>query len=324
MIQKVVLASPRGFCAGVVRAIDIVTVALETFDTPLYVRKEIVHNPHVVEDLRNKGVIFVEELSGVPEGRRVIFSAHGVSPEVWEKARRKKLKIIDATCPLVTKVHVEAKRFAGKGYTIILIGHVGHEEVEGTMGEAPLSIKLVTSLEDVEKLEIDNSEKVSYLTQTTLSLNDTRQIVDALKKKFPAIESPPSDDICYATQNRQEAVRALSEHTDLILVVGARNSSNSNRLVEEARRNGTPSHLINDYRDIKPEWLGNVRRVGVTSGASAPESLVAEVVAFFKKDGAEVEELSTTEENVQFALPPSLRRRNQSVRRSDTGGGTCP
>jgi len=324
MIQKVVLASPRGFCAGVVRAIDIVTVALETFDTPLYVRKEIVHNPHVVEDLRNKGVIFVEELSGVPEGRRVIFSAHGVSPEVWEKARRKKLKIIDATCPLVTKVHVEAKRFAGKGYTIILIGHVGHEEVEGTMGEAPLSIKLVTSLEDVEKLEIDNSEKVSYLTQTTLSLNDTRQIVDALKKKFPAIESPPSDDICYATQNRQEAVRALSEHTDLILVVGARNSSNSNRLVEEARRNGTPSHLINDYRDIKPEWLGNVRRVGVTSGASAPESLVAEVVAFFKKDGAEVEELSTTEENVQFALPPSLRRRNRSVRRSDTGGGTCP
>jgi 4-hydroxy-3-methylbut-2-enyl diphosphate reductase len=308
VIKKVILASPRGFCAGVVRAIDIVEIALRTFDEPLYVRKEIVHNPHVVEDLRNKGVRFVDELDEVPDGERVIFSAHGVSPEVWEKAMAKSLKVIDATCPLVTKVHNEARKFAGRGYTIILIGHVGHEEVEGTMGEAPASIRLVSSVEDVAKLEVKNPAKVAYLTQTTLSLNDTEIIIEALRRKFPQIASPPSEDICYATQNRQEAVRSLASKTDLILVVGARNSSNSNRLVEEAIQHGTPSHLINDVRSISLDWLKDVETVGVTSGASAPETLVDDVVLFFIEHGAVVEELTTRDEDVEFALPAILRK----------------
>lgn len=307
MVEKVILASPRGFCAGVVRAIDIVNVALEVYDEPLYVRKEIVHNPHVVNELKKKGVIFVDELSQVPENQRVIFSAHGVSPEVWKKANEKGLKVIDATCPLVTKVHVEAKRFAKKGYTIILIGHAGHEEVEGTMGEAPLSIKLVTSPADVESLNVNDPSKVAFLTQTTLSLNDTRTIVEALRKRYPLIESPPSDDICYATQNRQEAVRELAKKANLILVVGAKNSSNSNRLVEEALRQGTPSHLINDYHSINPEWMEGVSIVGVTSGASAPEVLVQDVVDYFRNSGALVEELTSTIEDVEFALPSNLR-----------------
>jgi 4-hydroxy-3-methylbut-2-enyl diphosphate reductase len=307
MVEKVILASPRGFCAGVVRAIDIVNVALEVYDEPLYVRKEIVHNPHVVNELKKKGVIFVDELSQVPENQRVIFSAHGVSPDVWKKANEKGLKVIDATCPLVTKVHVEAKRFAKKGYTIILIGHAGHEEVEGTMGEAPLSIKLVTSPADVESLQVNDPSKVAFLTQTTLSLNDTRTIIEALRARYPLIESPPSDDICYATQNRQEAVRELAKKTDLILVVGAKNSSNSNRLVEEALRQGTPSHLINDYHSINPEWMEGVTIVGVTSGASAPEVLVQDVVNYFRKSGVLVEELTSTIEDVEFALPSNLR-----------------
>lgn len=307
MIERVILASPRGFCAGVVRAIDIVKIALDVYNDPLFVRKEIVHNPHVVEELRQRGVIFVEELDEVPAGQRVIFSAHGVSPEVWKRAKAKNLDVIDATCPLVTKVHMEAKRFARQGFTIVLIGHPGHEEVEGTMGEAPAHMRLVSSVADVESLEVEDPKKVAYLTQTTLSLNDTNQIVAALRRKFPEIQGPPSADICYATQNRQEAVKELAGFADLILVVGAKNSSNSNRLVEEALQNGAESFLISDVRSIREEWLNGVRVVGVTSGASAPERLVQEVVSFFKARGAAVENLETREENVQFALPVSLR-----------------
>ncbi|UCF36033.1 MAG: 4-hydroxy-3-methylbut-2-enyl diphosphate reductase [Acidobacteriota bacterium] len=307
MIERVILASPRGFCAGVVRAIDIVKIALDVYNDPLFVRKEIVHNPHVVEELRQRGVIFVEELDEVPAGQRVIFSAHGVSPEVWKRAKAKNLDVIDATCPLVTKVHMEAKRFARQGFTIVLIGHPGHEEVEGTMGEAPAHMRLVSSVADVESLEVEDPKKVAYLTQTTLSLNDTNQIVAALRRKFPEIQGPPSADICYATQNRQEAVKELAGFADLILVVGAKNSSNSNRLVEEALQNGAGSFLISDVRSIREEWLNGVRVVGVTSGASAPERLVQEVVSFFKARGAAVENLETREENVQFALPVSLR-----------------
>ncbi len=307
MVQRVVLASPRGFCAGVVRAVDIVRIAVETYDGPLYVRKEIVHNPHVVQELRERGVIFVNELDDVPDGQRVIFSAHGVSPEVWRRARERNLTVIDATCPLVTKVHGEAKRFASRGYTIVLIGHRGHEEVEGTMGEAPERMLLVSTPEEVEQLVVEDPGKVAYLTQTTLSLNDTRLIIEALKKRFPSIEGPPSADICYATQNRQEAVGRLAEEADLILVVGARNSSNSNRLVEEARMRGTHAYLIDDVESVREEWLEGVRSIGVTSGASAPEQLVQEVVEFFKCRGATVDPLVTREESVQFALPVELR-----------------
>ena len=307
MVKQVVLARPRGFCAGVVRAIDIVEIALQAFDGPLYVRKEIVHNPHVVANLRRKGARFVDELDEVPPGERVIFSAHGVSPEVRERAESESLQVIDATCPLVTKVHNEAKRFAEKGYTIVLIGHVGHEEVEGTMGEAPEHMALVSSVKDVKNLEVEDPEKIAYLTQTTLSMDDTSVIIDALREKFSNIEGPPSEDICYATQNRQEAVRELAQSTDLILVVGAENSSNSNRLVEEAVKHGTSSHLISDVTSIDPGWLESVDVVGITSGASAPESLVDAVVNFFTERGAEVEELVTREENVQFALPSALR-----------------
>lgn len=307
MVERVILASPRGFCAGVVRAIDIVKIALATYDEPLYVRKEIVHNPHVVESLRSQGVIFVDELDQVPEGQRVIFSAHGVSPEVWRRSKEKALRVIDATCPLVTKVHIEAKRFAKDDYTIILIGHVGHEEVEGTMGEAPDHMRLVSCVEDVTKLEVADPERVAYLSQTTLSLNDTREIIAALRKRFPAISGPPSDDICYATQNRQEAVRELASAAELILVVGATNSSNSNRLVEEALKQGSRSYLINDVTGIEASWLEGIKTVGVTSGASAPESLVEEVVGYFTGKGAKVEMLVTREEHVQFALPANLR-----------------
>jgi len=317
MVRKVILASPRGFCAGVVRAIDIVRIALQTYDEPLYVRKEIVHNPHVVEDLKRRGVIFVDELDQVPSGQRVVFSAHGVSPEVWKTAERKSLKVIDATCPLVTKVHLEARRFSKQDYTILLIGHAGHEEVEGTMGEAPVNTRLIGSVEDVRKLEVEDPNKVAYLTQTTLSLNDTRLIVDALRKRFPSIEGPPSDDICYATQNRQEAVRELARSAELILVVGARNSSNSNRLVEEALNHGARAFLINDMNSIDERWLQGTSTVGVTSGASAPESLVEEVVAYFTSRGAQVETLVTREEHVQFALPANLRADRARLQASD-------
>ena len=309
MTEKVLLAAPRGFCAGVVRAIDIVNIALEVFPKPVYVRKEIVHNRHVVARLQNRGAIFVESLDEVPRGKTVIFSAHGVSPQVREEARRRELRVIDATCPLVTKVHLEAARYAARGYTILLIGHEGHDEVIGTMGVAPEGIRLVTSVEDVARLQIEEGTPLVYLTQTTLSLEDTRAIVEALRRRFPQVEGPPSEDICYATQNRQMAVRELARKSDLILVVGSRNSSNSNRLVEEAIKEGTRAYLIDDHEGIRSEWLQDVKIVGVTSGASAPEMLVAEVVNWLCRDGAEVEEMVTRRENVQFALPEELEDR---------------
>ena len=303
MVKKMLLASPRGFCAGVVRAVDIVRIALDTFTDPVYVRKEIIHNPHVVRELGEKGAIFVDRVEDVPEGGRVIFSAHGVSPEVREKARARSLEVIDATCPLVTKVHVEAVRYAKQDCTVVLIGHVGHDEVIGTMGEAPKHIRLVETMEDIEALEVKDSEKVAYITQTTLSLQDTREMVEALRRKFPSIQGPPSEDICYATENRQVAVKDLAELSDLILVVGAANSSNSVRMVEEAQRAGG----VEDLGAIQDEWLEGVETLGLTSGASAPESLVQEIVTFFQDQGAELEELIVREENVQFALPSNLQ-----------------
>ncbi len=306
-VERLVLASPRGFCAGVVRAVNVVELAVEKWGSPVYVRGEIVHNPHVVRSLQEKGVVFVDELDQVPEGSRLIFSAHGVSPTVRQAAEKRKLKVLDATCPLVTKVHREAKKLAAKDYSIILIGHEGHEEVIGTMGEAPEHIEMISSKDEIVSLEVENSEKVAYLTQTTLSVADTREMIDALKKRFPALEGPSAEDICYATQNRQEAVRALAEQVDIILVVGAENSSNSQRLVEEARKHGIPSWLISDVYGIDTTWLEEVSAVGLTSGASAPERLVDEVVTWFADRGAKVEQLVTCEEKVRFSLPPELR-----------------
>ena len=316
MTEKVFLAAPRGFCAGVVRAIDIVNIALEVFPKPVYVRKEIVHNQHVVARLQNQGAIFVESLDEVPRGKTVIFSAHGVSPQVRKEAVDRELRVIDATCPLVTKVHLEAARYADQGHTILLIGHEGHDEVIGTMGVAPERIELVTSVEDVARLQIEEGTPLAYLTQTTLSLADTRAIVEALRQRFPHVQGPPSEDICYATQNRQLAVRELARKSDLILVVGSRNSSNSNRLVEEAIKEGTPAYLIDDHNGIRSEWLQNAKIVGVTSGASAPERLVSEVVNWLCRDGAEVEELVTRTENVQFPLPEELEARLQEDQES--------
>jgi len=307
-LKKVVLAAPRGFCAGVVRAIEIVNTVLQLLPPPIYVRKEIVHNRFVVERLKQRGVIFVNELDEVPDGATVIFSAHGVSPAVREMARRKNLRVIDATCPLVTKVHLEAIRFAQQGYSIILIGHEGHEEVEGTMGEAPHCTYLVQSVEDVERLQVPNPEKVAYLTQTTLSVDDTAEIVAALKRKFPKIVGPRTDDICYATQNRQNAVKALAKQVDVILVIGSQNSSNSQRLKEVAISNGCPAYLIDGADHIRTEWLIDAESVGVTSGASAPEILVKQVIQRLQELGAtEVVEFRLTEERVQFAPPPELR-----------------
>jgi len=307
MVKKILLASPRGFCAGVVRAVDIVKIALDTFTDPVYVRKEIIHNPHVVKELGEKGAIFVDTVEDVPEGGRVIFSAHGVSPEVREKAQARSLEVIDATCPLVTKVHMEAVRYAKQDYTIVLIGHDGHDEVIGTMGEAPKHIRLVKTIEDIEALEVEDPEKMAYITQTTLSLQDTREMIAALRKKFPSIKGPSSEDICYATENRQVAVKDLAELSDLILVVGAANSSNSVRLVEEAQRAGGPAYLVNDLGSIQDEWLEGVEVVGLTSGASAPERLVQEIVTFFQEQGATLEELVVREEDVEFGLPSNLQ-----------------
>jgi 4-hydroxy-3-methylbut-2-enyl diphosphate reductase len=307
-LKKVVLAAPRGFCAGVVRAIEIVNTVLQLLPPPIYVRKEIVHNRFVVERLKQRGVIFVNEIDEVPDGATVIFSAHGVSPAVREMAIRKNLRVIDATCPLVTKVHLEAIRFAQEGYSIILIGHEGHEEVEGTMGEAPHCTYLVQSVEDVERLQVPNPEKVAYLTQTTLSVDDTAEIVAALKRKFPKIVGPRTDDICYATQNRQNAVKALAKQVDVILVIGSQNSSNSQRLKEVAISNGCPAYLIDGAEHIRTEWLIDAESVGVTSGASAPEILVKQVIQRLQELGAkEVVELRLTEERVQFAPPPELK-----------------
>ena len=304
-----ILAKPRGFCAGVDRAITIVEKALDLYGPPIYIRHEIVHNPHVVQRLQKRGAIFVEELTRIPRGGRVIFSAHGVSPAVREEAKRLGIEALDATCPLVTKVHVEAKRYAQRGFTIILIGHPEHVEVQGTVGEAPDSIKVVSTLEDLETLHIPNQEKVAFLTQTTLSIDDTAEIIAALKKKFPKIEGPAKKDICYATQNRQNAVKSMKGKVDLVLVLGAPNSSNTLRLVEVAQACGMEAKRIESSDEILPEWLKGKQRIGITAGASAPEDIVQETVEFLKRTATEstVEEITLVEENVTFALPPILK-----------------
>src|SRR5947209_4129919 len=305
--KTLLLLKPRGFCAGVVRAIDIVKIALDAFGAPIYVRKEIVHNRYVVDELSAKGAVFVDSVEEVPPGERVIYSAHGVSPEVREASQKRDLRVIDATCPLVTKVHVEAVKYAREAYSIILIGHRDHDEVIGTLGEAPLVTQVVGTAAEVESLVVADPNKVAYITQTTLSLDETRDIIAALKKKFPNIRGPHAQDICYATENRQVAVKHVAEDADLLLVVGSDNSSNSNRLVEVARNLGRPSHLIENYRAIAPEWLKDVRTVAVTAGASAPECLVEEVVAFLQENGfSNLRELEVMPENVRFGLPPEI------------------
>jgi 4-hydroxy-3-methylbut-2-enyl diphosphate reductase len=305
--KKIFLLKPRGFCAGVVRAIDVVKIALDLYGPPVYVRKEIVHNKHVVEELRALGAIFVEELEEVPSGARAIFSAHGVSPEVRRQGKERSLAIIDATCPLVTKVHLEAVKFAREGYTIVLIGHKNHDEVIGTLGEAPTKMMLVESVEDVDQLEIADPARVAYLTQTTLSLDETTDIVKRLEERFPMIRGPKSQDICYATENRQMAVKGVSEFCEMILVVGSANSSNSKRLVEVGQNYGVDAHLVNDWSDVNPAWLEGVRNIGVTAGASAPEHLVEQIVTALKEKGySQLEEVEMVEEDVRFSLPPEL------------------
>lgn len=305
--KRILLLKPRGFCAGVVRAIDIVNLALEYCGAPIYVRKEIVHNTRVVADLQGKGAIFVDSVEQVPSGALVIYSAHGVSPEVREHAARRGLRVIDATCPLVTKVHLEAVRFARQGYTILLIGHKDHDEVIGTLGEAPDQTILVSSEEDVAHLNLPNPERVAYLTQTTLSLDEASGIIAALKLRYPKIEGPPAQDICYATENRQVAVKAVSPKADLLLVVGSQNSSNSKRLVEVAGNMKLEGHLIDDERAIDARWLDGVQTVAVTAGASAPEHLVQQVIRNLQGRGyAQLEEVEIVPEDVRFALPPEL------------------
>jgi 4-hydroxy-3-methylbut-2-en-1-yl diphosphate reductase len=306
--SRVLLAAPRGYCAGVDRAVQTVEHALDLYGAPVYVRKEIVHNKHVVEQLAERGAIFVEEETEVPEGALVVFSAHGVAPAVHDNAAKRRLRTIDATCPLVTKVHVEARKFAEQGYTIVLIGHDGHEEVEGTTGEAPESIILVETAEDVADLEVPDPDRVAFITQTTLSVDETAGIIAALREKFPNITSPKSDDICYATTNRQLAVKQLARECDLVLVIGSKNSSNSNRLVDVTRELGTESHLIDNAGQVEEKWLEGVETVGITSGASAPEELVEALVEFFRERGADdVSELRTVDEDVRFMLPKQIR-----------------
>ncbi len=308
-VTKLLLAKPRGFCAGVDRAIDVVNLALELYPGPVYVRKEIVHNVHVVNELRAKGAIFVDELDEVPDGATVIFSAHGVSPEVRVGAAARGLKVIDATCPLVTKVHHEAIRFAREGRPIVLVGHEGHDEVVGTMGHAPEHIHLIGSAEEAETLQVPDPDRVAVITQTTLSLDDTSTVVDVLRRRFPGIEAPTRDDICYATQNRQLAVKAMARRVPAILVIGSKNSSNSNRLAEVAQAAGARAYLIDDISQIDPTWLDGVECLGITAGASAPEYLVDEVVQFFRAQGVtDIEEIEAVTEEVSFALPPELVR----------------
>ena len=308
--KKIILLRPRGFCAGVVRAIDVVKIVLNLYGAPVYVRKEIVHNRHVVDELRRAGAIFVEELTEVPEGARVIFSAHGVSPAVREEAKSRNLEVIDATCPLVTKVHLESVRFARQDYTIVLIGHAGHDEVIGTMGEAPRSTFLVSNVEDVDRLNVKDPDRIAYLTQTTLSLDETHDIVERLKQRFPKIVGPKTQDICYATENRQLGVKAVVPLTEVLLVVGSQNSSNSRRLVEVCENEGVPAYLVDDSNEVNPAWLENVRRVAVTAGASAPEHLVEELLTTLQtKFGFDaVEEMELKEEDVRFQLPSNLGR----------------
>ena len=306
---NLVLASPRGFCAGVDRAITIVEKALEMYGAPIYVQHEIVHNKHVVQRLRNEGAVFVENIDEIPEGSHAIFSAHGVSPEVRKRAEKRKLQVLDATCPLVTKVHREAQRYAQKEHTIILIGHHNHVEVKGTVGEAPEHIFVVGTVEEVSDLKIPDEKKVGYITQTTLSLDDTAEIITALKDRFPEIKGPAKDDICYATQNRQNAVKALSKEVDLVLVVGAQNSSNSVRLLEVAEATGVKARRIESAAELDPEWLEEVRNVGITAGASAPEDIVQGIVAEISKmsSSSSVRDLEIVQEDVTFALPTVLR-----------------
>jgi 4-hydroxy-3-methylbut-2-enyl diphosphate reductase len=305
--KTVLLLKPRGFCAGVVRAIDIVRIALEAFGPPIYVRKEIVHNRFVVEELQGKGAIFVDSVDEVPNGERVIYSAHGVSPEVRDASQNRGLRVIDATCPLVTKVHVEAVKFAKEGYSLILIGHRDHDEVIGTLGEAPLVTQVVGSPREVEALVLPDPTRVAYLTQTTLSLDETKDIIEALRKRFPHIKGPAAQDICYATENRQTAVKHVASEADLLLVVGSDNSSNSKRLVEVARSLGTSAHLIDSYTNIEPAWLEGVQTIALTAGASAPECLVEEVLKFLKtRDFDNVQEVEVMPENVRFGLPPEI------------------
>jgi 4-hydroxy-3-methylbut-2-en-1-yl diphosphate reductase len=309
-VEKLLLAAPRGYCAGVDRAVQTVERALELYGAPVYVRKEIVHNKHVVAQLRERGAVFVEELDDtIPEGAVTVFSAHGVSPAVHADASRRGLRTIDATCPLVTKVHREALKFAGEGYTIVLIGHAGHEEVEGTMGEAPDHIVLVETEADVDALQVADPSKVAYISQTTLSVDETRAIIARLREKFPGIIGPRTDDICYATTNRQLAVKQMAEQCDLVLVIGSQNSSNSQRLVDVARDYGADAHLIDNEAQVRDEWLDGPRVVGISSGASAPEELVARLVEFFRGRGVEdVSEFEVLREDVRFMLPKTIRQ----------------
>jgi 4-hydroxy-3-methylbut-2-enyl diphosphate reductase len=309
MVSKVLLASPRGYCAGVERAVETVERALDLYGPPVYVRKQIVHNLHVVRDLEARGAVFVDEETEVPEGQTVVFSAHGVAPTVHANAAARGLNTIDATCPLVTKVHVQARRYAADGFTVILIGHAGHEEVVGTMGEAPDAIVLVESVADVALLEFAPDARLAYVTQTTLSVDETGEIITALRRRFPDIYAPKKEDICYATSNRQWAVKEMLAEIQLLLVIGSRNSSNSNRLVEVAHANGVASHLIDDETEIDEKWLDGIEIVGVTSGASAPERLVERVCEWFRARGVtDIEPYRLVDEDVEFRLPVELRR----------------
>jgi len=307
-VEKLILAAPRGYCAGVDRAVQTVERALLLHGQPIYVRKEIVHNKHVVEELTERGAIFVEEETEVPEGAVCVFSAHGVAPSVREGAERRGLQTIDATCPLVTKVHREAVKFAQDGYTIVLVGHAGHEEVEGTMGEAPERIVLVQDERDAEELEVEDPERIAYITQTTLAVDETTAILKRLRERFPKIVGPRTDDICYATTNRQAAVRQMASQCDLMLVIGSKNSSNSKRLVEVARDCGTESHLVDNVGEVQEAWLAGARVVGISSGASAPENLVEELVGFFRERGvSDISEHEVRREDVRFMLPKQIR-----------------
>ena len=308
-VRKVLLASPRGYCAGVERAVETVEKALDLYGPPVYVRKQIVHNLHVVRDLEERGAVFVDDETEVPEGQTVVFSAHGVAPSVHATAEARGLSTIDATCPLVTKVHVQARRYAAAGYTIVLVGHAGHEEVVGTMGEAPEAMVLVESVDDVERLVFPPGTRLAYVTQTTLSVDETGEIIAALRRRFPDIYAPKKEDICYATSNRQWAVKEMLAEIDLLLVIGSRNSSNSNRLVEVARGGGVAAHLIDDETEIDDSWLVGADVVGVTSGASAPEKLVEKVCEWFRARGVtEIEPYRLVDEAVEFRLPIELRR----------------
>jgi len=314
MVKKVILASPRGYCAGVERAVETVERALELYGTPVYVRKQIVHNLHVVHELEGRGAIFVDDESEVPEGQTMVLSAHGVAPSVHANAEARALRTIDATCPLVTKVHVQARRYAAEGYIVVLIGHAGHEEVVGTMGEIPGSIVLVESIGDVDELSFPEGTKLAYVTQTTLSVDETGEVIAALRKRFPAIRAPQREDICYATSNRQWAVKEMLPEVELLLVIGSRNSSNSNRLVETAHASGVASYLIDDETEIDEAWLDGVETVGITSGASVPERLVHEVCDWFRARGvADIAEFSSAFEDVVFRLPVELRRAQRSA-----------